>query len=94
MWAEAFISLPMKEDLFRWRGQYGESLLVLVVVCIQAGISGPTRGVEKGAESPEALSQELMKDTFEDWQKVYAWVFLRFSVPITWLGTTEHFEND
>lgn len=38
----------------------------------QAGIAGPTRSVEKGAEGAEALGQELMKDSFDDWKDVYA----------------------
>jgi NAD(P)-dependent dehydrogenase (short-subunit alcohol dehydrogenase family) len=41
-------------------------------VVLQAGISGPTRSVEKGQESAEALGKELMADSFEDWQSVYA----------------------
>lgn len=38
----------------------------------QAGIDGPTRDVQAGAKSAEALSKELMADSFEDWQQVYA----------------------
>lgn len=39
---------------------------------LQAGIDGPTHDVQAGAKSAEELSKELMANTFEDWQQVYA----------------------
>jgi len=61
-----------------------------------AGISGPTREVEKAKQSAEALKEELWKDTFDDWQNVDCISFhsnsfthrqIRFIQP-TLLGTT------
>lgn len=44
----------------------------LDILINNAGISGPTRSVEKGEEEgAESLAEELWKDSFEDWTNVY-----------------------
>lgn len=66
------VDVQSKESIQELYKQISQKEPKLHLLVNNAGIDGPTRSVEKAKDSADALTEELNKDTVQDWQDVYA----------------------